>query len=54
MKRVLISILVEEQRHVEEQILAEQRRLDPDRGRLAYLRQEASDIRRQLESIPDA
>ncbi|HYD29503.1 MAG TPA: hypothetical protein VEB64_01385 [Azospirillaceae bacterium] len=54
MKSTLISILREEKVRVEEKIEEERRRDRPDRSRIAALRQEASSLRRQLETIPAA
>jgi hypothetical protein len=53
MKEALISIIREEHSTVEAQIVAEQRRQDPDATRLTELRREESSLRRQLERITE-
>jgi DNA-directed RNA polymerase specialized sigma24 family protein len=53
MKDTLIDILRQEHREVEMQIAHELDRQDPDPKRLKELRDQAQDLRRQLERIPE-
>jgi capsule polysaccharide export protein KpsE/RkpR len=49
MKEALIGIIRQERVALEAQIAAEMRQRDPDDMRIEALREEASDLRRQLE-----
>jgi septal ring factor EnvC (AmiA/AmiB activator) len=53
MKETLIDILRQEHRDVETRIAHELERQDPDPKRLKELQDQAQDLRRELERIPE-
>ena len=53
MKEALISIMRQEQKALETRIAEERQRQDPDGMRLEEMREEATDLRRQLERYND-
>ncbi|MEI6559965.1 MAG: hypothetical protein WCO00_16310 [Rhodospirillaceae bacterium] len=53
LRNALFSIIRQEERQLEDQIEAEQKRPAPDLARLSALRQEAKSLRRELEIYAD-
>ena len=53
LRNALFSIVRQEERQLEDQIEAEQKRPAPDLARLSALRQEAKSLRRELELYAD-
>ena len=53
LRNALFSIIRQEERQLEDQIEAEQKRPAPDMVRLSALRQEARSLRRELEMCAD-
>ena len=49
LRDALFSIIRQEERQLEDEIEAEQKRSAPDLQRLSVLRQEVTDLRRELE-----
>ena len=53
LRNALFSFIRQEERQLEDQIAAEQKRPTPDAARLTALRQEARSLRRELEMCAD-
>jgi len=54
LRNALFNIIRQEQREIEDRLVAEERRSAPDVGKLVALRQQAMNLRRELEHFPDA
>lgn len=54
LRNALFNIIRQEQREIEDELEKEEHRSAPDIGRLAALRQQATNLRRELEHFPES
>ena len=54
LRKALFNIIRQEQREIEDRLVEEERRPAPDVGRLVALRDQATNLRRELEHFPEA
>jgi len=54
LRNALFNIIRQEQREIEDELEKEEHRPAPDIGRLAALRQQATNLRRELEHFPES
>lgn len=54
LRKALFNIIRQEQREIEDRLVEEERSPRPDIGKLVALRQQAMNLRRELDHFPDA